>query len=230
MPLDCERILNFGRMLTCGGALLAAAALLASCNVVGPAAYIIEGPAKVDARYTLADVPTVVYVDDRSNVVNPVSLRRVIAEKVGEVLMVKKLVQHTINPQDAISLTTKRERNSNILSMEEIATMVGAKQLIYVEMDRFDPTPDGFTPRPVASCRVRVIDVEKRMRVFPPVESQAASWPVQSMTREVDPEAFRTTSARLQVFEGLAIKTGEDIAKLFYKHEARELGGNLNPR
>jgi hypothetical protein len=197
------------------------------CNIVGPAAYILEGPPKVDAMYVLADVPTVVYIDDRANVVNPISLRRVIADKTSEVLMVKEVLKTTISPQDAMSLAVKRERYSDILSIEEIGKMVGAKQVIYVEMLNFQRSPDGNIPRPYALCRVRVIDVENRVRTFPGPDAQENSHPVQTMTREVDPEAFRNSSTRLKLYEELAKRLGDEIAKLFYKHEARELGGNL---
>lgn len=205
-------------------------ATLSGCNIVGPAAYIISGPPKVDARHTLSDVPTVVYIDDRSNVVNPISLRRVIGDRASEVLMAKEALTQTISPQDAMSLAAKRERNSDILSMEEIGKMVGAKQVIYVEMTHFQHSPDGFVPRPYAACRVRVIDVENRMRVFPGPESPDNSFAIQAMTREVDPEAFRNNATRLAAYEGLANLLGDEIAKLFYKHEAKELGGSLNPR
>jgi hypothetical protein len=200
------------------------------CNIVGPAAYIIEGPPSVEAQHTLADVPTLVFIDDRSNVVNPVSLRRVIADKASEVLMVKKLLTTTISPQDAMTVARQRERNSNILSIEDIGKTVGAQQVIYVEMLQFQDTPDGFTPRPMAACRVRLIDVENRKRLFPPPDSQEASRLVQVMTREVDPSIYSTRSGRLQVFNILAEDIGEEVAKLFYKHERKELGGNLNPR
>ena len=206
---------------------LATILVSSGCNIVGPAAYIIEGPPKVEAAHVLADVPTVVYIDDRMNVVNPISLRRIIADKTSEVLMVKKALTTTISPQDAMSLAAKRERNSDILSMEEIGKMVGAKQVIYVEMLNFQRSPDGNLPRPYAFCRVRVIDVENRMRVFPGPESQENSRGVQAMTREVDPETFRNSTTRLKLYEELAVRLGDEIAKLFYKHEARELGGNL---
>jgi hypothetical protein len=230
MPSICEAFTSMAKAVVRSAWLCSLALMPAGCNIVGPAAYMIEGPVKVEAQYALADVPTVVYIDDRSNLVNPISLRRVIADKASEVLMVKKVLTSTISPQDAMALTAKRERNSNILSMEEIGRMVGAKQVIFVEMQRFDRSPDGFTPRPIAVCRVRVIDVENKMRVFPPPESQETSWAVQAVTREVDPEVYRTSSGRLAAFETLAIQTGEEIAKVFYRHEARELGGNLNPR
>lgn len=200
------------------------------CNIVGPAAYIIEGPPKVDAAHILADVPTVVFIDDRRNIVSPISLRKVIADKASEDLMIQKCLTTVISSQDAMALATQRERNNMVLSIEEIGKAVGAQQVIYVEMAQFQDTPDGFSPRPMAACRVKVIDVNSRQRVFPPEASDTPSHQVQAMLREVDPSIYSTRSGRLQVFEGLAVETGASIAKLFYRHEARPLGGNLNPK
>ena len=219
---------RFRTWLTLG--LMALASLGAGCNILGPASYIVSGPPTIEAQHTLADVPTVIYIDDRSNQVNPISLRRVIADTASEDLMVKELLTTTISPQDAMNIAARNDRNKQIMSIEDIGKAVGAKQVIYVEMLQFTDTPDGFTPRPIAACRVRVVDVENRQRVFPGPDVRDASHPMQVMTREVDPELYRTRSGRLQVFQGLAVETGHEIGKLFYKHERKELGGNLNPR
>lgn len=204
--------------------------LLPGCNIVGPAAYLVEGPPKVDAQHQLADLPTVVFIDDRRNLVNPVSLRRVIADRASQDLMAKEALSKTISPQDAMNIVRQKETTSQVLSIEEIGEAIGAQQVIYVEVVQFQDSPDGVTPRPVAACRVKVIDVASRQRVFPPVDSDDPARLVQVMTREVDPEVYRTRSGRLKIFEGLAEATGREIAKLFYKHEAVELGGRLNPR
>jgi hypothetical protein len=219
---------TFRTWLTLG--LIAIASMGGGCNIVGPAAYIMSGPPTVDALYTLQDVPTVVYIDDRSNQVNPVSLRRVIGDTASEDLMVQKLVTTTISPQDAMNIAARNDRNNQIMPIEEIGKAVGAKQVIYIEMLQFADTPDGYTPRPIAACRVRVIDVDNRKRVFPGPEMRESSHLLQVMTREVDPELYRTRAGRLQVFDALAHETGHEIAKVFYKHERKQLGGNLNSR
>ena len=203
---------------------------LTGCNIVGPAMYIVEGPPSADAVHNLADVPTVVFIDDRRNVVSPISMRKAIADKVSEDLMVKKILSATISSQDAMALASQRERNSNIISIEEIGKAVGAKQVIYVEMVQFQDTPDGYTPRPTASCRVKVVDVDAQKRVYPPVDAEEPSRVVQAMIREVDPSVYSTRDGRLKVFDALAKETGSAVGKLFYKHEIRQLGGNLNPR
>lgn len=203
---------------------------VSGCNIVGPAHYLIAGGPKVDPEYVLADVPTLVYIDDRNNVVNPISLRRVIADRVSGDLMQQKAVQVTISSQDAMILAAQRERNSQILSIEEIGSAVGARQVIYVEMFQFTDTPDGFTPRPISTCRVKVIDLDQKKRMYPNEDADLPYREVQVMTREVDPALYASRGGRLKVFETLAQQTGDQVAKLFYKHEYRPLGENLNPR
>jgi hypothetical protein len=203
---------------------------LGGCNIIGPAHYLVAGGPKVDAEYNLVETPTLVYIDDRSNVVNPISLRKVIADRASADLMTQDVLKTTISSQDAMTLAAQRERNSQILSIEEIASAVGARQVIYVEMVQFHDTPDGFTPRPVALCRVKVIDLDAKARVYPPQDADLPHRELQVMTREVDPALYASRGGRLKVFEALAEQTGAEVAKLFYKHEQRPLGENLNSR
>lgn len=226
-PHDGPGLARLGAALAL--AFAAAAMFMASCNYVGPAAYIINGPPSVDAQVHLADVPTVVYIDDRSNVVNPVSLRRTIADKVSQTLMTKKVLTTTISSQDAMLMTRQKERNGQLLPIEEIGKLVGAKQVIYITMVGFQDTPDGVTPRPMSSYRVKVIDVDQKQRIFPPADSAEDSRYGTATIREVDPGVYGSRSGRVKVFEMLASQTGVEVAKLFYKHEVKELGGNLNP-
>ncbi|MGY8757349.1 MAG: hypothetical protein ACKVLC_08245, partial [Phycisphaerales bacterium] len=59
--------------------LLATIALLSSCNIAGVASYLTTPDPEQEALFVLPNVPTVVFVDDRRNVMHPVRLRRVIA-------------------------------------------------------------------------------------------------------------------------------------------------------
>jgi hypothetical protein len=223
------KVMPWRRFLQC---VIAAASLpcaFTGCNIVGPAAYILEGPPTIEARHTLLNVPTLVFIDDRSSQVSPVSLRRVIADKASENLMVKKVVTTMISPQDAMNMASQLERNSKLLPIEEIGRKVGAKQVIYVEMEQFSDR-SGLVPQPMAVCRVRVIDVENRVRTFPPADSQENSVVVQVRPREADPDLYASRAGQIKVRQALATDTGDQIAKLFYKHERKDLGGSLNPR
>jgi hypothetical protein len=209
-------------------ALVGAALGSAGCNIVTPIAAVASGPPQKDAEYALADRPTVVFVEDRSNTLGKSSLRRVIGEKTSEKLMVQKIVAQTISPQDALALA-RRETHDQPLAMDEIGRAVGADQVVYVEMLAFRLTPDGFTPRPGAACRIKVIDVPNRVRLFP-AEGALSDWRTLEVGMgDMPPSMYRDASARRELEEMLAAEVGEQVAKLFYKHTPREVGERLDP-
>lgn len=209
---------------------VATSAALSGCNLLGPASYIVAGTGSVPAEHKIVDRPTVVFVDDRENVVSPTMYRRVIAEKVSEELMVRKLVTRTISPADAMALAAQHDTSKEVMPVDAIGRAVGAEQVIYIEMVAFHDRSDGQIPRPAASCNVRVIDVTNRVRLFPESDGDQPYRFVKAVTREFDPEYYRTRASRNAINETLANELGSAIAKLFYKHEARDLGGQLSTR
>jgi len=214
--------------------LVGAGGRLAGCNIAAPIAYFVGGTGKIDAQHKLADVPTVVFVDDRANVIgrNSRNLRLAIAEGLSDELMVHKVLdpEHTIDPRDAAGIVSTRDRHHDLVAVDEIGRMVGADQVIYVEMIQFAKSPDGATPRPTATCRVRVVDAHSRVRLFPGSDTQQTAQQVTANLDEVDPSLFRSAAASQELFRSLAHETGKTMAKLFYRHEARDLGDRLKPR
>ena len=215
---------------------LAAPALLllavAGCNIVAPAYYLIHGPPRTPAVYTLEDRPTVVFVDDRANAIQRSSeyLRRRIADTASRVLMEKELVEVTIRPQDALSLAKRNDRHGEVMPIDAIGRALGAEQVIYVQVLGFRETPDGVTPRPIAVAQVKVIDAVSRTKLFPAPEAETDAWPLEVAMTPVSMDAYASDGSRMVILEMLADETGERLAKLFYEHETKELGGNLEPR
>lgn len=197
------------------------------CNILGPATYLVTGPGTVDAEFELEDRPTVVFVDDRENRVNPVSLRRSIADKVSEELMSRELVTTTIRPADAMGVAARHDTREDVMPIDAIGREVGAEQVIYIEMVAFTDRVNAETLRGLASCNVRVIDVVNRKRLFPSGDDEQPYRHVQAMTREISEELYRTRATRVAINETVAEELGSAITKLFYRHEPRELGGRL---
>ncbi len=209
----------------------AAGAGLGSCNIVGPAAYLLGGQDKVDAQYALSDRPTVVFVDDPENILPHRSLRRLIGDKVSQELMVRKLVTTTISPADALAVAG-RERFGEQMPIDAIGRAVGAEQVVFIDMVSFSLSPDNVTPRPVGACQVKVIDVTNRERLFPSADDGfrgSLGYPVQVAMRAVSLERYRTTSSRRSIREQLANEIADQITKVFYRHVPDELGSHLNP-
>lgn len=210
--------------------LIGASLSLGACNIIGPVAAVVTPPPTVPAEYTLQDRPTVVFIDDRENVVNPISFRRMIADKISEDLMVKKLVTHTIRPHDAMAIASRQDSRTAVMSIDEIGRAVGAEQVLYVQMVTFVDNFDGQTPRGMAVCRVRLIDVQNRKRLYPAEDADVPYRQVEIMTGELSEDLYRSRAARMQIYEMLAQELGASVAKLFYKHEPRPLGGRLGGR
>lgn len=206
---------------------------LGGCNIIAPVAYLTMGQEKKPAEYTLEDRSTVVFVDDRANVIGRTTTRRMIGEQITRDLIANELITEAISSNDALRLA-RQESDDAPMSIDQIGARLGAEQVIYVEILQFQSMADPYTPRPVAACRVRVIDVLNRRRLFPdPDAPDAARGPGRTLNvtlREVSEELYRSPTGIRQLEESLAVAVGIDVARLFYKHTPRELGSNLEPR
>jgi len=215
------RAAQVGLLLLCVGALA-----VAGCNIVAPIAYAIEGPGKISAQHKLADLPTVVFVDDRKNVMTRTVLRSTLGDTAAETLMRKKVLTRTISTSDAVAVARRQETERALMPMDAIGRAVGAEQVIYVNMVSFGLTTDGYNPRPTAVAEVRVIDVNERVRTFPP-EGLEGGRVVEAMLREIDPDTLRTQATRRAVEDRLATALGVEIARLFFEYERVNLGEHL---
>lgn len=210
-------------------AALVLAVLAGACNIVTPAAYIIEGPPSNDAQYTLPDRKVVVFVDDRKNVLSRTQLRTVIGDKVSSDLLAKGLVPDAVASRDAVAIARRDESAGKPLATSEIGEKVGAEVVIYVRMLSFNIAEPGGTPRPNAVAQVRVIDATNRARLFP-TDAEDPGVQVPSTMNEVSMDLYNSTTGRRSVEEQLASNLGDRIAKLFYKHEKNELGKGMGVR
>jgi hypothetical protein len=202
--------------------------LLSSCNIAAVAAYITTPDPEQEALFNLPNVPTVVFVDDRRNVMHPTRLRRVIAEKVTNELLAKKVLTTMISPRDVLRVSASNDKYNEPLPIRALGKAVGASVVIYIEMTAFGLTSDGLTANPRTSCTIRVIDtvttVESKIRLFP---TDAASFTVSENMRNVGPNRVSSSADARELAEELAVKLGDAIAKVFYTHTIGRLGENL---
>lgn len=209
-------------------ALSAAAALLPGCNIVAPIAYAVEGPGTIDAEHTLAEVDTVVIVDDPRSLMPRLPLRVGLGEEVGKALLREKLVPKVISSRDAVAFMRSTDRKSAPASIESVAAAVGAAQVVYLQVSDFSLVGTDGRPRPYAEVFVRVIDIAGRARVYPPDPPEGRL--VTAQMREASTDLYATPTSRRVLEEGLVDRIAADVAKLFYKHERVDLGENLRDR
>ncbi len=208
------------------------AAFLGACNILQPAAYLAMGQPKVPAKYELENRPTVVFVDDRNNAIpiNSSRVRRAVADDVTRQLMSRKLVMMTISPRDAMALSRNQDRQGKLMSMGAIGETVGAEQLIYIEMLSYRGSPDNVTPRPSAACRLKVIDIVNKTRLFPGPDADKNWQEIIVQTAPVSPELYRSSAGRREIEQMLSAAIADKVTELFYKHIPDELGSRLTPQ
>jgi hypothetical protein len=221
------------RLLLLGGS-VAAMTFAASCNIVAPASYAIFGPGKIAAEHTLATSRTVVFVDDRQNVLPRTALRAMIGEKISQDLLQLEMIPSAVRPADAIAATRQQEEGGKPLSIAAIGRELECQQVIYVQVTGFALAGDGTEgmsggATPTAKASIKVIDVVNSARTFPLGESNVGR-DVVAKIREVDRDEFQTVAKRRNVEDRLAVELGDQIGKLFYEHERVELGEHMGPR
>lgn len=205
--------------------LCVASATLSSCNIIAGVTYLVTPDPEQLARYDLPDVRAVVFIDDRRNVMPPIRLRRVIADRVTNDLLTKNVLTTIISPTDVMRVSAQHDRHNAPLSVAELGRAVDASIVIYVEMSTFTLTSDRQTADPRAGCFIRVIDVENETRLFP---TDKAAFPVTISLKRIDPHRIASAGERRKLEEQLAGELGDAIAKVFYRHNTGRLGENLN--
>ncbi len=223
MNRSLQKFLQLQFRATAISVICAAVLLVAGCNYLLPASYIIEGPPKAPAAFELPSKRTVVIVDDKINRMPRVALRVGIGDSVGTHLLENDVVPETITTRDAVALIRRMDTASKPVSIQRICESLGAEQVVYVEIDEFNLSGGREEGGPEAVALVKVLDIANGSRLWPTAGSEA----VQSFLQDINPSLITTSAGRREVEDKLAEKLGEDIAKLFYAHERRELGGRL---
>lgn len=204
---------TFTRLLL--GSIVLSAAIPAGCNIVGPAVYFIHGPAKTPPQFVLPpDKPTIVFVDDRANILPNRSTRQRIAHAAESALLGGQAVgKGEILDSDAILTVAAQERFGKPMGIAEIGKAVGAATVIYATADSFGISPNGQEYAPFATLRVKVIDVESRERIWP---TQDREWAPLSVSI-ADQGRFVPTSSsdRAAAEYKLADQTGLSLARMF---------------
>ena len=209
--------------------LAASVAALPGCNMAVPALYVIQGPNKKPADFTLPeDRKLVVFVDDRENVVSRLQLRAQIADDVGTRLRQEELVRDVVSGRELIAYVRRVETSSRRVPIDELGKVVGADLVLYVEMDSFSLSADGASATPVATGFVKVVDLKERRRSFPADGGDPRGFPVSSEVKNMDQEMYRTSAARRKAEDLLAKTFAEDVARIFYEHDPKNFGGGVS--
>lgn len=223
---------KLGRGLPRLGAALGGACLLASvalwsggCNLVGAGAYIIHGPEKQPAEFTLPQKMTVVFIDDRANVFPRSRLiQQAALRATNELLKVAKVVPGALDPS-TITRAAARETTGRLMPIDEIGRKVNAEIVIYAVPRTFSLADERGTI-PTCILDVKVIDCQTGERLWP----AATESEYHSLTVELAYKSpLRYEDERLQELQQkLADVTGLRLAQLFYPHERNPLDAQVS--
>lgn len=187
------------------------------CNIAEGIDALTRPDRTIPAHYHLIDRPSVVLVDDRTNLINPVRLRREIADEATIVLMERDAVDHMISPRDAMAAARRLDQPNRPAAIDRIGEMVGADQVIYVETLAWGLVQGRGVIAPQAAFRVKVIDVMDRTRLFPVGEQDGAESGGMLVRVNMDQaEAQRYSSDSVTALSReLAKRSGDAVARLF---------------
>lgn len=172
----------------------------------------------IDPEFELTRGPLLVLIEDPAGLVSqPKALRelhREISEKFLEFSVNKKII-----PLEDIERLKRKERNYERLSIREIGEKHGAEQILYIRVDQFTLQAEEGAPlyKGLFTARIKVLSTK--------AESEVRLWPRDPSGRRVSvetpPVATDSGKSESDVARELAVKMGEEIAKIFYGH--REL-------
>ncbi len=201
-------------------ALGVAAACLAGCNIFGTALYFVHGPEKTEPLYTLdPDRPTVVFIDDRANILPRRTLRQTIADTAEAELLKDGAVKSAVASRAAMGAATA-DKADDPMRIVDIGKAVQAEVVIYAVIDQFAVSPDGQSYAPAIAMRVKVIDVTNDKRIWPPEDEKRG---ILIVSKPEVQQGFtpQNLSEATQSENAAARRAGLALAQLFYQHEAR---------
>ncbi len=195
------------------------------CNLVGAGTYLIHGPAKDPALYTLPQKTIVVFIDDRANVMPRSRLvQQTALRATNELLKVARVVPAALDPS-AITREAARETTGRLMAIDEIGRRAGAEVVIYAVPRKFSLADERGT---VPSCilDVKVIDCETGERLWPgPMQYEYHALTVELAYKS--PLRYEDERA-IELQQKLADVTGLRLAQLFFAHEKNPLDAQVS--
>jgi hypothetical protein len=207
-----------------GVVLLGSSVLLTTqpgCNVLGALAYKFSGSPTMRARYAPPKDKTLVVVE---NYHNPAMLRLeadAVARHLSQELTLHEVVP-VVDPGEAEAYRQAQGGGYRRMPIDAIGRSLGAKQVIYVDLDRFDVNSTIGSDLLAGQAVARVRVVGEGGTVLWPTDS-AGGFPI-NVKVQPQPAAPGTgdTTVRRQLHADLA----DRIAKLFYDWKADSADGD----
>ncbi len=206
------------------------------CQTAMLAASAVQGPPKVDAKFTLPAKPTAIVVDDPRDLLDNPAIARQIGTtamhylRINEVLLPEMLIAS----REVTRLENMAGRQWSMLPIDEIGRRVGAEQVIYVKVLRVAFKTDEQLYRPEVTLETKVISCVDGSRLWPeppPLADRENSAPGHTLTVKLDYETrasrYADDATPADLARRLADESGLAVARLFYRWAVDPVGSNL---
>lgn len=193
------------------------------CQMADFVADVVTGGGTLPAAYVLPEKPTVIFIDDPKKKLTTHDLAGRLATSIGLALTDHNVVPQVISPELVMQT---RDANPDFAkwAIAKIGREVGAKQVIYVLVTRYSLTEDGQIYRPIAEARVKVVDVDTGLRLFP--KAPEAGYGVLTELAYGDLTGGGSTTHTI-IGRNLADQLAHDVSILFYEHRKPQRGDKL---
>ena len=198
--------------------IIALPGVLAGCNAIGAIAYKVSGPPEVEARYVLPAEPTLVLVENYSNLTNTAMDSEMIARLTNRELEYNNLAP-VIPLSTLLNVRNDHPTDFRQMSIPQIGRACGATQVVYVNLVAGGVSAVGGTVyQGKAQVMVRVVNVASGATVWP--TDAADGFPVGYKTELARPsDTSTTTQIREELYDGLSVSIG----RLFHKWKPDDL-------
>lgn len=213
--------------------LLLCTVLLAGCQSVGFFSQVLF-PEKTVAVFDLPPVKTAILVDDTNNQLGNPTHTGVIAQRMFfDLVQGKKLTpEQVIDYQYVRDLEAKLGTDFERTPVDQIGKMLGADQVIHVNIDFVQMSVQPGIIEPKAIVTLKVIDVNKSERLFPPpspvtnIDSLETSKRGYRITVELPRKVMMEVDDSTQnlLLRTLSEQIGYQAARVFYTHLHEEDG------
>ncbi len=178
---------------------------------------------KVEAQFRLTDGPILVLVDDSTQLVDRPMTTRYLADRLAQELIKKKAAKKII-PEQTLDALRQREPDLHRRGCREVGEMVGAKQVLWIEIRDFLAGEQIESAAEAAYITVSVkvisageLEPGKRARL----------WPVSPKGRILSEVLAGSDCLRLKTKDAigreLADKLATQVARLFHDHRLDRL-------
>jgi hypothetical protein len=185
------------------------------CNILGAVAAKTVGNPDIPAKYTLEKKPTLVWVENFQNPDLAESDAELLARTLEDKLKKKDLVP-IVGMEKVIDQKNLRPKEFRSTSIAGLGRMVGAEQVIYVDLQQSGIVPvaigGSYQGRAIAQVKViRSVDGA----VLWPTDAQAG-FPVNTETSSLTgSESTSANDIRISLYDFLS----DDIVRLFIKYD-----------